>query len=137
MEAYDTLNGQPRNVDAPAPEQYYSVEFSIRDLKLLYQFKIWNSSAESMFIIVKEGSGMLPRLKTGCTYKTKYYTTDTGCPTIDAETRIREITRDEGGRFKGHYLIGLDLLCARGDRLGPSIPIPDPPRQAARAVLPV
>jgi len=110
---------------------FYSVEFSIQDLKLLYQFKIWNLSARSMFIIVKEGSVMLPRLKTGCTYKTKYYTTDTGCPTIDTETRIREITRDKVGRFKGHYLIGLDMLCAREDRSRPA----PAPKQACQASL--
>ena len=95
---------------------YYSVEFLISDTRLLYQFKIWNSNSDSMFIIVKENSEILIRLKKGNVFKTKYYSTDSLRPTIDLETQIKEITRNDGGRFKGHYLVGLDILgemCAK------------------------
>ena len=89
---------------------YYSVEFLITETRLLYQFKVWNSNSDSMFIIVKEGSEILIRLKEGNVFKTKYYSTDSLRPTVDLETQIKEITKDDGGRFKGHYQVGLDIL---------------------------
>ena len=93
-----------------ASGQYYSVEFSITDKKLLYQFKLRNSASRSMFILVKEDSEILGRIKEGRIYKTKYYSTDSLCPTVDSKTQIKEITKDKNGRFKGHYLVGLDIL---------------------------
>ena len=91
--------------------RYYSVEFLIAEIKILYQFKLWNSASQSLFILVKEGSEMLQRLKEGSIFKTKYYTTDSLRPTINSETRIKTITRDDNGRFKGHYRVGLDILA--------------------------
>ena len=96
---------------------YYSVEFLITDIRLLYQFKIWNSNSDSMFIIVKEDSEILIRLKEGNVFKTKYYSTDSLRPTVDLETQIKEITKDDGGRFKGHYLVGLDILGKENQRV--------------------
>lgn len=96
---------------------YYSVEFLITDTKLLYQFKIWNSNSDSMFIIVKENSEILIRLKEGNVFKTKYYSTDSLRPTVDLETQIKAITKDDGGRFKGHYLVGLDILGKENQRV--------------------
>jgi hypothetical protein len=39
--------------------------------------------------------------------KMKYYTRDTFCPTRLMDTRIRHITKEDQGRFKGHCLVGL------------------------------
>lgn len=96
-----------------AMEQFYSVEFSMNYPKLLYQFKLWNSASRSMFIIVKEGSEVLMRLKQGSVFKTRYYSTDALNPLVDLETQIKDIIKDEDGRFKGHYLVGLDILNTR------------------------
>ena len=97
-------------------DRYYSVEFTIAENKILYQFKLWNSASQSLFILVKEGSEMLQRLKEGTVFKTKYYTTDSLRPTVSSETRIKTITRDDNGRFKGHYRIGLDILSQKESR---------------------
>ncbi len=40
--------------------QYYSVEIPISELGVVYQFKIWNTESTSMFVLVKEDSGILP-----------------------------------------------------------------------------
>ena len=36
---------------------------------------------------------------------------------FDLETQIKEITKDSDGRFKGHYRVGLDILCAQHQAL--------------------
>ena len=63
-----------------------------------------------MFIVVKEDSNLLVQLKKGGIFKTRYYSTDALCPTVDLETQIKRIIKNENGRFKGHYQVGLDIL---------------------------
>ena len=89
---------------------FYSVELFIQEPKMLYQFKIWNFSSEPMFILVKEGSALLEQLKVGTVFKSKYYSTDLMCPTVNMQTKINQIARNENGRFKGHYLIELAMI---------------------------
>jgi hypothetical protein len=92
------------------PHQYYSVEFSTNALDLTYQFKIWNMSSTSMCVLVREDSDILPCLKVGDTLNMKYYSTDSVYPSDYVQTAIRHITKDDQGRFKGHYLVGLEIL---------------------------
>ena len=88
---------------------YYSVEFSIDGLIYLYQFKIYQEPTQAPCFLIKEDSKLLERLKVGETHKMKYYTNDTLCPTQYWDTEISRITKEEEGRFKGHYLVGLDI----------------------------
>ena len=90
--------------------QYHSVEFSINGLELPYVFKIWNIASMSMCVLVKEDSDILPRLKVGDRLNIKYYSTGSIDPPKYQETAIRYITKGEQGRFKGHYLVGLEIL---------------------------
>ncbi|HDG99009.1 MAG TPA: hypothetical protein ENG73_12705 [Desulfobacterales bacterium] len=97
------------------PDEYYAVEFTIEGLELPYQFRIWNLASKSMCVIIKEGSDILSRLKVGDKLNMKYYL---GGPVAEAEyrpTAIRHITKSEDGRFKGHYLVGLEILGGAGD----------------------
>ncbi|MBW1739941.1 MAG: PilZ domain-containing protein [Deltaproteobacteria bacterium] len=91
-------------------DHYYSVEFSINGLEAPYQFKIRNIASTSMCVLVKEGSDILPRLKVGDTLNVKYYSADSLHPPEYLETAIRHITKNDQGRFKGHYLVGLEIL---------------------------
>lgn len=114
MSAYSLPQAHPQSDQMEIPRDcFYSVEFAMQYPKLLYQFKIWKSAAKNMFIIVKENSEMMLQLKKGDVFKTKYYSTDALQPTVDMETQIKEITKDSDGRFKGHYRVGLDILCAQ------------------------
>ena len=97
-------------------EQYHSVEFSTNCRECLYQFKIWYFGPESMCVLVKEGSGLLERLEVGDILKMKYYATDSFYPTKDFETQISHITKEDHGRFKGHFLVGLEMLEGRNDK---------------------
>ena len=97
---------EPRKV----VDRYYSVEFSIRECAFVYQFKIWNISSKGMSVLVKEDSDLLNHLRVGDLLKLKYYTTDSLTPVEFLKTKIRHISKDEGGRFKGLYLVGLSIL---------------------------
>lgn len=112
MSFWEAESGQAPQIHAPQGQTagFYSVELLIQELKMLYQFKIWNSSSEPMFILVKEDSDLLDQLKVGTVFKSKYYSTDSLCPTVDLETQIKQIVRDEQGRFKGYYLIELAII---------------------------
>jgi hypothetical protein len=92
------------------PDQYHSAEFSFECLNMTYQFRIWNTASSSMCVVIKENSEVLPLLRVGDTVKVKYYSRDSVYPSEGLSTVIRHVTRNEQGRFKGHYLVGLEIL---------------------------
>ena len=55
------------------PVGFYSVEFAVDDPHPLYQFKIWRSESNPMFVVVKENSAVLPKLKAGSVLNMTYY----------------------------------------------------------------
>jgi hypothetical protein len=91
-------------------DRYYSVEFSLSGCSFVYQFKIWNISSKGICVLVKEGSDLLDHVKVGDILNLKYYTTDSSKPIEFLKTEIKHITKDEQGRFKGVYLVGLAIL---------------------------
>lgn len=91
-------------------DQYHSVEMSFKSMENLYQFKIWDISSKGMCILVKETSHILNYIRVGETLDMKYYTRDPAKPPRSLRTEIRHITKDDQGRFKGHYLVGLSIL---------------------------
>ena len=97
------------------PEQYYAVEFSIEGLELPYQFRIWNIASKSMCVLVKEGSDILSRLRVGDKLNMKYYAGGAVAEPEYRTTAIRHITKSEDGRFRGHYLVGLEILGSEGE----------------------
>ena len=97
---------EPRSI----VDKYYSVEFSLRDCAYVYQFKIWNLSSKGICVLVKEDSELLKHVKVGDVVKLKYYATNSLKPIEFLKTEIKHITKDEQGRFKGVYLVGLSIL---------------------------
>ena len=95
-------------------EQFYSVEISLDGLDLPYQFKIWENKSTSLKVLIKEDSGVLPLLKEGETFVMKYYSTRSIYPHENVKTAVRQITKNDQGRLKGHYLIDLEILSASG-----------------------
>ena len=91
-------------------DRYYSVEFSLSGCSFVYQFRIWNISTKGMCVLVKEDSDLLNHVKVGDILNLKYYTTDSSKPIEFLKTEIKHITKDEQGRFKGVYLVGLAIL---------------------------
>ncbi len=91
-------------------DQFHSVEIAIDGLDLPYQFKIWENGSTSMNVLIKEDSGVLPLLKVGDTFYMKYYSTKSIYPLENVKTAIRHITKNDRGRLRGHYLVGLEIL---------------------------
>ncbi len=118
MKDYVTEDKNPNEKYSPgiSKEQCESVEFSIHGIQCLHQFRIWNIMPESMCVLVKEDSEILGALKVGDILSLKYYTNDSFCPTVYLDTEIQQIQKEEQGRFRGHYLIGLAILSQQVNR---------------------
>lgn len=101
----DKDSGQQKGSD-----HYYSAEFLVEGVEVLYQFKVWDAASSSLSVLVNEHSQILPRLKVGDTLDVKYYSTDAAYPSRYQKSAIRHITRNDEGRLKGHFLVGLEIL---------------------------
>lgn len=99
-----------RSNERTAPDRYYSVQFSVKDLAYIYQFKIRDISAQGLCILVDENSEVLKYLKPGDVIDMKYYLSESMGMTEAFKTEIRHITKDADKRFKGHYQVGLLIL---------------------------
>jgi hypothetical protein len=97
---------EPRKIT----DLYYSVEFLLKELNTVYQFKIWDISTSGMCVLVKEGSAVLEHLNVSDIVEMTYYPTEKRSPLAQFKTEIRHISQDQQGRFKGHYLVGLAIL---------------------------
>lgn len=97
--------GEPR-IEA---DEVYTVELACSGLPFTYKFKIWNLSSKGTCIVVRDDSAVLKQIKVGDVLEMNYYMT--GTPTLPKclGTEIRHITKDEGGRFKNHTLVGLHI----------------------------
>ncbi len=98
---------EPRTV----VDQYYSVDFSIGDESYVYQFKIWDLSSKGMCLLVKEDSAVLGHLKVGDIVNMRYYPPDSSKPGEYLKTKIRHMTKNEEGRFKGNCMVGISILA--------------------------
>ena len=87
--------------------RYYSVQFTTEGLDSFYQFKLWNISPKGMCILVKDDSEVLNHIAVGDTIEMTYYLSDNPGSSENIKTQIKHITKNEDGRFRGHYLIGL------------------------------
>ena len=88
---------------------YHSVVFTIEGLDSLYQFKLWRTDSLPMCFLMRQDSELLNRLKVGDKLNTRYYYDGSTYPDGCCETTIQAITKSEQGRFKGHYLVGLEI----------------------------
>ena len=93
--------------------RYHSVEFSLEGFEYAHQFRIWSSEPPAMFVLVKQTSLLLQRLKVGDMMKMKYYTNDSLPKAEYKDTKICHIIREDQGKFRGHCLIGLAVAEAR------------------------
>jgi len=90
--------------------EYSSVEFSTNQEVFTYQFKIHDVASSGMGILIKKDSTVFKSLKIGDVLNMKYYPLNLADPPDHLQTEIKHITKNETGRFKGHYLVGLSIL---------------------------
>lgn len=86
---------------------FYSVEFAVDKPHPLYQFKIWRSETNPMFVVVKDSSEILSKLEAGRVLNMTFYAEDKEHPKRRLETRIGPINDWDKGRFRGHCTIDL------------------------------
>lgn len=115
MEHYLSSNQLAERRSEPRTQaaQYYSAELFVDGLDLPYQFKIMNLASSSMAVLVKENSEIVPRIKVGDTLKVKYYSQASPYPSDYLATAVRHITKNDQGRLRGHYLVGLEIVDSR------------------------
>ena len=94
-------------------DHYHSVEVTLKELSANYQFKLRCIESYPMCFLVKENSRILRLVHVGDTLKMKYYTRDSCYHAEYLNTQIKDITKKEQGRFKGHCLVGLQILKDR------------------------
>jgi hypothetical protein len=90
-------------------EEYYSVEFQIKGMGPIYHFKLWDESGAGLSILIKPESGAFSGLKVDDILNMNYYT-DKAQLAKTLRTKIVHITKQDSGRFAGHFIIGLAQL---------------------------
>lgn len=90
--------------------KYCSVEFSTSKVEPDYLFKLMDMSSSGLCIIVKEGSAVLNNLKVGDIMDMKYFQSEKAAKPEIIKTEIKHITKDDVGRYKGNYLVGLSMV---------------------------
>lgn len=91
---------------------YVSIELPIRSMGAVYQSRLWNVALKGLCFVVKDGSAIISHLHVGDILSARYRTDIPGQPETIADTRIRHITHETTGRFKGHHLVGLSIIDA-------------------------
>jgi len=99
-----------RSETRKSDSRYYSVQFTAEGLDAFYQFKLWNISPKGMCILVKDGSEVLNHLNVGQAIEMTYFIEDGQGASECLKTEIKHITKNEDGRFRGHFLIGLSII---------------------------
>ena len=104
-----SINKENRSDPRTIVKKYYSVEFQVKGTGFIYQFKLWDESAHGLSILVKEDSSVLPLLEVNDTLEMNYFKDDPTGTMKTLKTKIVHITKQETGRFAGHFLIGLSI----------------------------
>jgi hypothetical protein len=91
-------------------DSYYSAEMSFRELNTPYHCKIRKDPSWPLSVLVREDSKIAPLLQVGDIVNVKYYFLDSKSSPKCFDTAIRDITKNDDGRFRGHYLVDLEIL---------------------------
>jgi hypothetical protein len=89
---------------------YFSVQFQVDDTGPIYQFRLRDESTHGLSILVREDSSILERIKINDVLEMDYFADAPSRPMKTIKTKIVHMTRQDSGRFKGHFLVGLATL---------------------------
>ncbi|MEE8397576.1 MAG: PilZ domain-containing protein [Desulfobacterales bacterium] len=93
-----------------AADQFDSVEVAIKGMAPLYVYKLRDISPTGMGILVKEGSEFLNLVAVGDVLNMKFNPKEVSEPVESLMTEIKHITRDDEGKFQGHFVVGLSAV---------------------------
>ena len=102
-----------RSESRGAPKGFHGASIKLVGVPL-YQFKLRDTSENGASILVKEDSFMLNYLKVGQTLQINFSSDLEFDHNGDFETEIVHITKVDKGRYKGHYLVGVQILDKKG-----------------------
>ncbi|MFZ5562455.1 MAG: PilZ domain-containing protein [Thermodesulfobacteriota bacterium] len=104
------LTMEKRSEPRTIVDEYYSVQFFITELEMLYHFILWDISSHGMCILIEKDSRVLGCLSEGKEFRMKYFPRDLLGATRIVKTRICHITEGRTGRFRDYCLVGLAIL---------------------------
>jgi hypothetical protein len=90
--------------------KYHSVEVCPNGNTVPHLFKIWHMKKTSMAILIREDSSLLRYLNKGDRLEMIYYPSPSAYSSERLETIIKQISREEQGRYKGHFLVDLAVV---------------------------
>ena len=64
-------------------------------------------------VLIREDSDILNQINEGDVLTLKYCPADSRSPFEYHDTTIMSITKNDHGRFRGHYLVGLKIVADR------------------------
>jgi len=91
-------------------DKYYSVQFSLQQKGLIYQFRLKDISSDGLCIIVREKSKILEKIKKNDILEMTFCAADAPEVTTQYKTKIIHITPDKSGKYKNHYLVGFSIM---------------------------
>lgn len=106
-----------RSVPPPFHSRYHSVEFVLDSPHPIYQFKLWRTSGNGVFLLIKDNSALLPQLKVGSILPMKYMSGNAVADSEVHDTQIKRIVNEHQGRFQGHHRVELTLVAGSGARV--------------------
>ena len=99
---------EKRSVERALPTGFIVAEIKLTGVPL-YQFKLKDISEDGASILVKENSAMINHLEVGQSLEIKFHSDSQ--PELNGyfEAKIKHITKIEEGRYKGHYIVGVNI----------------------------
>ncbi len=100
---------EKRSSKRALPTGFHGAEIKLTGVPL-YQFKLKDISDNGASILIKENSAMINHLEVGQHLQIKFHANSH--PDLNGyfESKIAHITKNEEGRYKGHYLVGVQIL---------------------------
>ena len=103
-------SSERRSEDRLFDNRYHSVQIKKPEFELAYHFRIRNISAKGMCILVRQDSKIMEYLHIGDILDMQFYPLKQSDPIENSKVEIKHISKDDDGRFRGHYLVGLNKL---------------------------
>ena len=109
VSAFEDRLMEKRSEKRALPTGFHGAEIKLIGIPL-YQFKLKDLSKNGASLLVKEDSAMINNLEVRQTLKIKFHSDTHTNLNGYFESEIKHITKIDKGRYKGHYLIGVQLL---------------------------
>ena len=91
-------------------DRFYCVEIDLGPPVPIYQFRVRNISGHKAAVLVNEGSSLLKSLTIGQKLKMNYWTGEHFGETKAWHVQIKQITKQNRGSLKGHFLVDFSII---------------------------